>query len=175
MHDVLPQDTLRLVLRRFERGDLPTFQSYRSDPEIARYQGWEPMTDADAVAFVDKHSRLEFGVDDQWIQIAIVLRETSELIGDIGLRVFEGGRAAEIGYTLAAAAHGRGFAVEAVAGLVDALFRDTTVARVVAVTDERNEASIRLLKRLRMRLEKTEATTFRGEPCVEQTYTLEKD
>ena len=33
--------TQRLVLRRFRPQDLDAFVAYRSDPEIARYQGWE--------------------------------------------------------------------------------------------------------------------------------------
>ena len=33
--------TERLVLRRFRPEDLDAFVAYRSDPQVARYQGWE--------------------------------------------------------------------------------------------------------------------------------------
>jgi [ribosomal protein S5]-alanine N-acetyltransferase len=172
--DLLPIDTERLVLRRFAPSDLSAFQSYRSDPELGRYQGWEAMSDADAFSFIEENARVTFGEDDRWFQIAIARRDSGELVGDIGLRPFDTGRAAEVGFTLSASAHGVGFATEAVAALVRSLFERTGIERVVAVTDERNTASIRLLDRLGMTLERADATTFRGEPCVEHTYCLSK-
>jgi RimJ/RimL family protein N-acetyltransferase len=39
--------TQRLVLRRFRSEDLDAFAAYRSDPQIARYQGWEAPYPAD--------------------------------------------------------------------------------------------------------------------------------
>ena len=33
-------DSERLILRRFTYADLETFQAYRADPEVARYQDW---------------------------------------------------------------------------------------------------------------------------------------
>jgi RimJ/RimL family protein N-acetyltransferase len=32
----------RLMLRPFQEADIEPFAAYRSDPEIARYQSWEP-------------------------------------------------------------------------------------------------------------------------------------
>jgi RimJ/RimL family protein N-acetyltransferase len=43
--------TERLLLRRFHADDLEAFVGYRSDPEVARYQSWDPtysMTDAES-------------------------------------------------------------------------------------------------------------------------------
>ena len=34
--------TQRLRLRRFGRDDLPALVAYRSAPEVARYQSWDP-------------------------------------------------------------------------------------------------------------------------------------
>ncbi|GHO61818.1 hypothetical protein KSC_007100 [Ktedonobacter sp. SOSP1-52] len=39
-------ETERLLLRRFTESDLPLFMAYRNDPEIARYQGWEGISEA---------------------------------------------------------------------------------------------------------------------------------
>jgi RimJ/RimL family protein N-acetyltransferase len=47
-----PLTTPRLRLRPFTAAELPALVAYRSDPEIARYQGWEPtFTAADAERF----------------------------------------------------------------------------------------------------------------------------
>ena len=37
----LPLTTARLVLRPLDARDLTAFVAYRSDPDIARHQGWE--------------------------------------------------------------------------------------------------------------------------------------
>jgi len=34
--------TERLILRAFQADDLEAFVAYRSDPEVARYQSWDP-------------------------------------------------------------------------------------------------------------------------------------
>ena len=34
-------ETDRLKLRPFQMSDLDPFVAYRSDPEVARYQGWD--------------------------------------------------------------------------------------------------------------------------------------
>jgi RimJ/RimL family protein N-acetyltransferase len=45
-------ETARLQLRRFAEADLPAFNTYRNDPDVARYQSWEGISEAEAVAFV---------------------------------------------------------------------------------------------------------------------------
>ena len=34
-------ETPRLVLRRFDAGDLDAFVAYRADADVARFQSWE--------------------------------------------------------------------------------------------------------------------------------------
>jgi RimJ/RimL family protein N-acetyltransferase len=38
----------RLVLRRFEDRDLVPLLTYRNDPGVARYQGWESVSEREA-------------------------------------------------------------------------------------------------------------------------------
>jgi hypothetical protein len=42
------------VLRRLATADLAAFQAYRTDAALGRYQGWSPMTDAEARAFLEE-------------------------------------------------------------------------------------------------------------------------
>ena len=170
--ELLPIESERLLLRRFAPGDLAAFQAYRSDPELARFQGWSPMTDAEAAAFLDAQRRAVLGPFGEWLQVAIALRETGEVVGDAGLCALEPGTV-EIGYTLSRPAQGRGLATEAVRALVAALFA-AGLTRVVATTDARNARSVALLERVGMRHERDETAVFRGEVCLEHTYAIER-
>lgn len=171
----LPQAAGRVMLRRLATSDLERFQAYRADPEAGRYQGWQPMTEAAAVQFLDGMHTAAFPVAEEWFQLGIADGETGVLIGDIGVCVRADPEPhAEIGFTLAAAAQGNGLATEAVRALTQWLFASTTVRRVIAITDARNLPSIRLLERIGMRLEATEPAIFRGEPCHEHHYVLDR-
>jgi RimJ/RimL family protein N-acetyltransferase len=45
---------------------------------------------------------------------------------------------------------------------------------VIAVSDDRNVACLRLLERLGLQRVATERAMFRGEPCLEHKYQLER-
>jgi RimJ/RimL family protein N-acetyltransferase len=171
----LPFAAGRVVLRRLATSDLERFQAYRADRETGRYQGWQPMTEAAAVQFLDGMRTAPFPVAGEWFQLGIADSDTGALIGDIGVCVRTDPELhAEIGFTLAAAAQGNGLATEAVRALTQWLFASTTVNRVTAITDARNLPSIRLLERIGMRLEATEPAIFRDEPCHEHHYVLDR-
>ena len=44
--------------------------------------------------------------------------------------------------------------------------------RVIGITDARNLPSMRLMERVGMRMTETSQAVFRGEACVEHTYTV---
>src|SRR6185503_8461739 len=97
---MLPLHSPRLILRRFTEGDADIFLGYRNDPEIARYQSWTGCTAIEAAEFVRCHQSRAFGVPGEWLQIAIALKTTGELIGDCAVRVQEAdARQATIGVT----------------------------------------------------------------------------
>jgi aminoglycoside 6'-N-acetyltransferase len=148
-------ETPRLRLRRFRDADASAFAAYRSDPDVARYQGWDaPYTLEQAAVFVAAMARSEPGVPGAWFQTAIERRGDGALLGDCAFQRFaDEPRQAQIGCTLAREHQGHGFAVEAVSRLLEHLFTDAGLHRVVAVCDTRNAASRRLLERLDFRLE----------------------
>lgn len=147
-------ETVRLRLRHFRDTDLALFMAYRNDPEVARYQGWEGISEAEAYAFLQEQKETQPGVPGQWFQIAIELKETGMLVGDCALKIeAHDGRQAEIGYTLARAYQGRGIASEAVSCVLEHTFVTLGLHRVVAITDCENAASIALLERLSLRRE----------------------
>jgi aminoglycoside 6'-N-acetyltransferase len=165
----LPAASERLVLRRFGAADAEPFHAYRNDPDVARYQSWDGIARDEAEAFVREQASAELGAPGRWCQIAIALGDSGELVGDVGVCVAGDGASAEIGFTLARAHQGRGYATEAVARAIDLLF-DAGVERVEATADERNAASIALLRRLGLRHARTEDAWFRDAMCRELAF-----
>ena len=147
-------ETARLKLRRFRESDLEPFMAYRNDPEVSRYQGWVSVGEPAARLFVAEMQHASPGKPGEWFQFAIEEQASGALAGDCALRRgLEEPRQAEIGYSLARAFQGRGYALEAISALLAYAFRRFDLHRVVAITDVRNLPSVRLLERLGLRRE----------------------
>lgn len=158
-------DTPRLWLRPFQDTDLEAFAAYRGDPEVARYQGWKkPFTLAMAAAFIAEMKAARPAVGSAWFQYALERKTAPGLIGDVAFHLLaEDSRQAEIGFTLACAYQGQGYALEAVRRLLAYLFYDLQLHRVTAGCDGRNERSYFLLERLGMRREAHFLDSFEDE------------
>lgn len=173
--DLLPLFTDRLVLRRLTDSDVQPFLGYRNDPDVARYQSWEGCDPATAVEFIRHHQSRPAGVPGQWLQIGIATKQTGRLLGDCAFKVLERDpRQATIGVTLARQSQGHGFATEALSCLLEALFLNLQLHRVVADTDAKNTASWQLLARLGMRREAhlRKSLWFKGRWADEYLYGL---
>jgi RimJ/RimL family protein N-acetyltransferase len=145
--------TARLVLSPLGLVDAPRMFEYRSVAEVARYQNWVPGTVDDARHFITEFGSVAFDTPGAWSQLGISLAGAG-LIGDLGVHVpLNEPLQAEIGVTLAPAHQGRGFATEAVRGLLGHLFGTLAKHRVFASVDPRNERSLALLERVGMRRE----------------------
>lgn len=170
--NLLPRRFPGGCLRRLRQSDLGAFQAYRGIPEIGRYQGWSPMSEAEALAFLAEMERTVLFQPGQWVQLAIADPHTDALIGDIGLHLSHDSQTGEVGFTLAPSAQGRGIARAAVHEAIQLLFAATPVSRILGITDARNTPSIRLLERLGFACRETRDTVFRGEECTERIFEL---
>jgi RimJ/RimL family protein N-acetyltransferase len=148
-------ETPRLFLRPLESQDIAAFSAYRSDPEIARYQGWgTPFTVEQAEEFIEQMKAITPGEIGQWLQLGMELKSDGTLIGDVAFQIIKDShRQAEIGMTLSAPFHKNGYGVEAVTALVNYLFIDLNVHRVIANCDPENHPAHRLLERVGFRNE----------------------
>lgn len=136
----------RTYLRPLVEDDAAPLFAYRADPQIYRYQLWQPKQIADAEDFIQKwkfHGEL---INNRWNQMAICLKSTDELIGDCGINLADD--KAEIGFTLSPSYQGRGLAFESVSALINHLFFSCSLVRISAITDAQNVPSINLLCRL---------------------------
>src|SRR5262249_39376521 len=98
----------RVLLRPFRLDDVPAVLRYASAPEVPRPREWDAYDDpATAEGFI----RSTLAAGNTWYARAIVRRDTEEVIGGADLRVVSPrDRRAEIGYGLARAHWGRGYA-----------------------------------------------------------------
>ena len=167
--------TPRLALRRFRAGDAASFAAYRDDPEVARYQGWDSCSPADAVSFIDAQLARAPFEPGRWTQVAVELAAEGTLIGDCALRMeSSAARQAELGFTFARGYQGRGFATEAVSHLLAYAFDKLRLHRIFAVADVRNLRALALAERVGMRREGEfrEAEWFKGEWTTTVLYAL---
>lgn len=139
--------TSRLLLRNLQATDLAAFHLYRSNPEVTRYQSFEPMTLAEAAAFIELQQSKVFGKAGEWVQYGIEDRSTKQLIGDCAIKLDEyDTRIAEVGITVSHLAQQQGYAKETLRGILAFLFTEKEIHRVVETVDAENTASINLLK-----------------------------
>lgn len=166
-------ETGRTLLRPLSRRDAPALFSYRSLPEVYRYQNWAPRDLNEALDFILRYSVNPAIEEDDWRQLGIYHEVGEALIGDCGFRISESGQA-EIGYTIAPAYQRQGFGSEVVKSLVSHLFKERHLQRLIARTDPANIGSIRILKRIGFRMEAHSPTSveIRGEWKDELVFSI---
>lgn len=166
--------TERLIARRFAPSDLDAFVAICADPEAARFQDWESFTEKDGRDFLEWVAPRNPG-DPGWFQFALERKEDHMLLGDCGLRTVEAdNRLAQIGYTIARPCWGRGYATEAVGGLIGYAFASFAIHRISASVDPRHAASIRVLEKAGFTKEAHfhKALWFKGEWADDAVYAV---
>ena len=141
--------TERLVLRPWTLEDAPALQRIAAAKEIA--DGMvslpHPYPDGGAaewIASIPEGGRLRF---------AVVRRADGVLVGSIGLTVEEEHWRAEVGYFVGVEHWGRGYATEALRGILELGFRELGLNRIFAHHFVRNPASGRVLEKAGLRRE----------------------
>ena len=148
---VPPLVTERLELRRFTAADLEPLLDVFGDAEVMRYVGAErrPLGRGQVEAPARQRPRRDWSAHGFGL-LAIVERDTGRLVGEAGLQHLEAGPDIELGYTLARAAWGRGYATEAARAVLRWGFAGLRLHRIVAVADPANTASLHVLEKLGM-------------------------
>jgi RimJ/RimL family protein N-acetyltransferase len=167
--------TPRLILRRLRTDDLAVLCAYRSVPEVARFQSWGTFGPEDGARLIADQAGRQPNIPGTWLQLAIVREDSGEMVGDCGLHFLQDdGRQVELGITLAPSHQGRGYATEALNGVIDYVFERLEKHRVTAVTDAENAAAAALFYRLGFRREAhfVENVWFKGRWGSEFTFAL---
>ncbi len=169
--------TQRLIIRNLEPKDLDDFFEYRSNPEVTEYQGFDVMTLKEAESFIMSQCDKKFGNHGEWVQYGIEENASGRLAGDCAIRILdEDPDNAEIGITVSHLHQRKGFAKEAMNGILKFLFEKKNIRRIVELTDVKNIASVNLLRSCGFRQEGffIENRMFKGKICSEYQYALLK-
>lgn len=155
LHPTYPLVTERLVLRPYGDGDLDAFYDMQRRPDVVRYLYWDVKTrDEAAEMLATRKTRVRLEAEGDALIIAVTLRETGVLVGDVilGWRSQEH-RQGEIGFIFHPDHQGKGYAREASLVVLRLGFEDLGLHRIVGRCDARNTASSGLMERLGMRRE----------------------
>ncbi len=124
----LPIRTERLVLRRFEAGDLDAFHAYHSLPETARFLPGEAKSYTKSMESVGRYANFVFEKEGDWVCLAIEAADSPGLLGEVVLKWLPGCGQAEIGWSLAPEARGKGHRVRGRPGPAEAGLRGTAAS-----------------------------------------------
>jgi RimJ/RimL family protein N-acetyltransferase len=138
----VPLETERLHIRALDEGDIAALSELFDDPVVMRYISLRgrtvPQLIDDYRRRYAEHGFTFWGVCDA----------SGDIVGEVGFGVYEPTGDPEVGWALARAAWGCGYAAEATRAVIAALFEHTEHERVVALVDVRNERSLRTAERI---------------------------
>ena len=144
-------ETDRLILRWFRADDFPAFMVMASDPEVMKFLTGQPQTEIEAwksmAAYIGHWYFLGYGV---W---AVEEKSSGKLIGRIGLMNPVGWPGFELGWTLARASWGKGYATEGARRALQYAFTELNRDHVISCIAPANLGSIRVAERLGERVE----------------------
>ncbi len=139
-------ETERLLLRMWREEDFEAYAQMCADPEVMRFLGGKPFTRAEAwrhMAFLVGHWQLRgYG---HW---AVEEKASGRVIGRLGVQDPEGWPGFEIGWALARASWGRGYATEGARRALEYAFTELGREHVISLIHPDNCASIKVAGRL---------------------------
>ena len=152
--DGLPIDLDKLTLRRVEYNDRTDLYEIYSNPEVARFNFFEPWTPDQIEDLVHSQSELYAGAPGVPLILVADIRSQKKVIGDcqITINSYED-RQGEIGFSFNPKFSGQGYATKTVNAALGYGFRQLNLHRIMAAVDARNVPSWKLMERLGMRRE----------------------
>src|SRR5262249_25499699 len=148
----LPLDLGDLTVRRVLTSDARDLLEYRSNPEVAQHQYWEPFTDEAVGELLEHQSQVR--TDDPGPPLVLAAVFEGKVVGDLQLTITspEHGQG-EVGFSFNPRYGGRGLATRALAAVLGFGFVQLSLHRVSAATFVENERAWRLMERVGMRRE----------------------
>ena len=170
--------TDRLILRPWQENDAKSLYKYAKDPAIGPIAGWPPHTSVeDSLNII----RTVFAAPETY---AVVLKETNEAIGSIGIMFGNGLHSAEmqvdeaeIGYWIGRPYWGQGLIPEAVRRLLRRCFEDLGFTAVWCGYYDCNAKSRRVMEKCGFRFHHTEEDRISplGDVRTEHFMRMSKD
>lgn len=142
---MISMDTQRLHLRNVSQDDAQIMFDYRNNEICARYQRGQTKNPEGIASLIERRRNDEISLDSPCM-IAVALKETDEMIGEIVVMPNE--NTFSLGYTFSYKYHRRGYAFEALTVLIERLHRMAPEWEFISFTECENTASIGLLRKL---------------------------
>jgi [ribosomal protein S5]-alanine N-acetyltransferase len=142
----LSLETPRLVLRDFVGADWPAVLAWAGHPAVAGPMAVAPFDEPDARAYVARMVSSQLRRPRRRFEVAIVTRDDGRLVGACGMAIASG--EGSLGYALAPAAWGRGYATEAATAMLALGFTQVGIRRAVASCLAGNTGSAAVLHKL---------------------------
>jgi RimJ/RimL family protein N-acetyltransferase len=169
-------ETERLILRPLKAEDVEDILPYHSDLESIRYIPWDQRDREFVVDWLTRAvTYLGIKEGQPGLLLAIVEKSSNKVIGQLNSAMTDRPNlTADVGYISNPEYRGQGFVSEALVALIDFLFIEEKVHRIIADIDIRNQNSIRVVERLGFRKEATfvENDYLKGEWCSMHLYAL---
>jgi len=146
-------ETPRLTLRLLEKEDAPAVQRLVGAYEVALNTLTIPHPYPEGAAEEWIATNEKAFEEGRMINLAIVIRETGEIAGSIGLVMKPEHDKAEIGYWIGVPYWNRGYATEAGKAIIDYGFSEWNLNRIDAGHFDRNPSSGRVMQKLGMQYE----------------------
>ncbi|ALC85190.1 GNAT family acetyltransferase [Bacillus sp. FJAT-22090] len=147
--------TQRLHLRKMEVSDSHSLFKIWSDPDVTKFMNISSFThEVQAKEMIEKLE--ELAQASKAIRYSMIEQESNEIIGTCGFNSidFENAKA-EIGYDIAKAYWGMGYATEGIFALLNYSFETLELNRIEAKVEPANVNSIKVLKKLNFTFEGT--------------------
>lgn len=133
-------ETERLILRNYRESDLCDLQAYFGNEEVAKYEDFYPMTEAEIIELIDEWKHMDS-------RLVAELKNDKRVIGSIGYWI-DDDKDYSIDFDFNPAYGKRGYATEAAQALMHHLFESVGIDTLYGDCDIRNENSWKLLERL---------------------------
>ena len=138
--------TDRLQLREFQLEDAAEIFILNSNPEMTKYQSWNPLKEEEqAVRWVQGAIREQFETPRTSFSLVVTSKPDGTFVGNIGAEIDYKTSTTEIWYSMCPGFHGKGYATEAVRALIALLPTNHTLA---IECDPKNIPSRKLADRL---------------------------
>ena len=149
-----PLRTERLIVRPAQPDDVDALHERRNDPAVAKLQAWAtPYPRSRAASIVAETAAMAGPQEGTWWMATVVEAASGQIVGDLVVRMTNQLRTAEVGYSIASAHWGRGYASEGLDALVDWLLSALPITRLTGMLHPDNRASAMVLERTGFRFE----------------------
>ncbi|MEH6941314.1 GNAT family N-acetyltransferase [Bacillus sp. JJ722] len=147
-------ETERLCIQPFKKDDAIRIRDLANDQELANILGFPHPYELEMAKdwIATQPELINNGIE---YPLAVVCKESEEIVGTITLRVDKNNNKGELGYWIGKDYWGKGYASEAVRRIIRFGFAELNLNKIWASAISRNKASIKVLEKANLQKEGT--------------------